>query len=53
MELFWTIFWILLLIVPAIWLATMVWTALVYGVIFIVGLIATGIAWVIDKVRGN
>ena len=53
MELFWTVFWIVILIIPAIWLAMFLWTVVMYliGLLFAGIFIAAG--WIIDKVRGK
>lgn len=53
MSIFWTVFLIAILIVPALWLAGIVWTIIVYLVIMIIGLIVMSFQWVIEKVKGE
>lgn len=53
MELFWIIFWVLLLAVPALWLVSVLWTVVLYIVIFTIGGIVGGISWIYRKVTGR
>jgi len=46
---FWTIFWIALLIIPAFWLASIVFTLAMYLIIGAIALVATGIAKLFER----
>lgn len=49
MELFWTLFWIALLIIPAIYLARIVLNVLMMIVIFTIGRIISLVEWLFNK----
>ena len=49
MEAFWTIVWIMILIIPAIWLASIIWSVVMYLIALIIGLVVTFLQWVFGK----
>lgn len=50
---FWNIVLLMLIIVPAIWVASILIQFAIMAVIFIIGLIISSISWVVNKVRGE
>jgi len=50
---FWTIFWIAIIIVPAFWLASIVLQFLFMGVVVIFGGIIELVKYIYEKARGN
>lgn len=53
MELFWIIFWILLLAIPAYWLVSLLWGIAFYLVIFLIGCVSWAFKAIVNKVKGE
>ena len=53
MELFWVIFWIMLLAIPAIWLVSVLWGIVFYAVVLLISGIVALVQWIIEKVKGE
>lgn len=53
MELFWAIFWIALLIIPALYLAQLVFGLVMMAIVFTIGGIISGVQWIFNTVRGK
>lgn len=50
---FWQIVLVFLLIIPAIWIATLVWSVAVWIVAMVVSTIVAAVSWIIEKVKGE
>lgn len=53
MELFWAIFWIMILIVPALWLAGILWSIAFYAIMFVFAGVITSVQWLYEKATGK
>lgn len=53
MELFWVIFWLLLLAVPALWLVSVIWGIVVYAFTILFMGIVWVIMFIVKKVKGE
>lgn len=51
MDIFWTVFWIMLLIVPALWLASIIWTLALYTLTLIIGGIVAVFTWLFERFK--
>lgn len=50
---FWQIVLIFLLIIPAIWIATIVWSIVMWIVAMVISLIIAVVSWIIEQVKGE